>query len=165
MRYRREYIAGGCYFFTVVTARRRRLLAHPEALSLLRDALRHVRRHHAFQIDAMVVLPDHLHCIWTLPRDDDDFSLRWQLIKRYYHKHTAAEKPCWQKRFWEHHILDDADYRNHVDYIHYNPVRHGYVLQPGQWPHSSFRRFVRRGFYTPDWGGADPRIPPGVGRE
>src|SRR5699024_8025719 len=129
MRYRREYIAGGCYFFTVVTARRRRLLAHPEALSLLRDALRHVRRHHAFQIDAMVVLPDHLHCIWTgdalrhvrrhhafqidamvvlpdhlhciwtLPRDDDDFSLRWQLIKRYYHKHTAAEKPCWQKRF------------------------------------------------------------------
>src|SRR5699024_9807895 len=137
MQYRRDYSNGGCYFFTVVTARRRPLLANEAMLVLLRDAFRRVRFRHPFAIDAAVIMPDHLHCVWTLPPDSDDFSLRWQQIKRYFSLHAGQPLPCWQKRFWEHRIRDEQDYANHVDYIHYNPVKHGYVRSPGEWPYSS----------------------------
>jgi putative transposase len=165
MRYRRAYHAGGCYFFTVVTAERRPILAATERVELLRAAIQRVMRLHPFSIDAMVVLPDHLHCIWTLPEADADFSRRWRLIKTHFSRHAAVPLPCWQPRFWEHLIRDDNDYAHHVDYIHYNPVKHGYASGPGEWPYSSFGRFVARGQYSADWGQRAPDIPEDVGRE
>jgi putative transposase len=165
MRYRRDYRHGACYFFTVVTARRRPIFARPESVDLLRDAFRHVRQRHPFQVDAMVVLPDHVHCVWTLPANTADFSLRWQQIKRYFSSQTSWSAPCWQKRFWEHRIRDDRDYANHLDYIHYNPVKHGHVACARQWPYSSFGKWVARGAYAPDWGGVAPELPERVGHE
>lgn len=165
MRYRRDYRQGGCYFFTVVTARRRRILTHAASITLLRQAFRHVRQRHPFHIDAVVVLPDHLHCVWTLPPECSDFSLRWQQIKRYFSTHIDAQLPCWQKRFWEHRIRDERDYANHLDYIHYNPVKHGYVTRAQAWPHSSFGKFVKQGVYAPDWGVSPPDLPNHIGQE
>ena len=163
--YRRHRIAGGCYFFTVaIHDRRLRLLT--DDIEQLRVAFRTVKQHHPFGIDAIVVLPDHLHCIWTLPESDDDFSLRWRQIKsafsqgipfgerRSASRREKGERGIWQRRYWEHAIRDDDDYQRHVDYIHFNPVKHGYVAQPAEWPHSSFRRFVRLGIYPHDWAGS-----------
>lgn len=165
MRYRRAYHAGGCYFFTVVTANRQPVLASPARIGLLRGAMRYVMKRHPFSIDAMVVLPDHLHCIWRLPDTDSDFSMRWRLIKTHFSRNAGLNAPCWQRRFWEHLIRDDDDYAHHVDYIHYNPVKHGYVAQAGQWPHSSFMRYVTAGQYDADWGQSAPDLPGDVGQE
>jgi putative transposase len=116
-----------------------------------------------FTIDAWVVLPDHLHCVWTLPSGDDDFSTRWRLIKTIFARSFAAderrsdarrrhqERGIWQRRFWEHSIRDDSDFAAHVDYVHFNPVKHGYVAQVADWPYSTFKACVRRGFYPVDW--------------
>lgn len=167
MKYRRAFIPGGSYFFTVVTDRRRPLLATPPAIDLLRNAFRTVRTARPFTIDAIVILPDHLHCIWTLPPEDDDFSTRWRLIKTWFTKHyEPALRPTpypartvkgaqrlWQQRFWEHALRDDTDFSRHVDYIHYNPVKHGLVGDVGDWAHSSFHRYVEKGIYPTDWGG------------
>ena len=160
--YRRHRITGGCYFFTVaIHDRRLRLLT--DHIEQLRVAFRTVKQHHPFGIDAIVVLPDHLHCIWTLPESDDDFSLRWRQIKTAFSRQIPfgerrsasrsekGERGIWQRRYWEHAIRDDDDYQRHVDYIHFNPVKHGYVVQPAEWPYSSFRRFVRLGIYPHDW--------------
>ena len=156
--YRRVRVKGGCYFFTTVTAARRPILI--DNISKLRNAFRHVRINHAFTIDAIVILPDHMHCIWTLPDGDDDFSMRWRLIKSAFSRHLPVipykgkrqrEKGIWQRRFWEHLIRNDGDFQKHVDYIHYNPVKHGYVEHVADWPYSSFHRFVRQGVYTVDW--------------
>jgi len=109
-----------------------------------------------------VVLPDHLHRIWQMPDQDADFSRRWRLIKRYFSIGMDAEvsrrreKQIWQRRFWEHLVRDEEDWRQHMDYIHYNPVKHGYVKTPYDWPHSSFRRAVKHGLYPPDWGASQP---------
>ena len=117
------------------------------------------------RIDAIVVLPDHLHCIWSLPDGDDDFSTRWRQLKsafshrvppgerRSASRLAKGERGVWQRRFWEHALRDEADYRQHVDYIHYNPVKHGHVQHVRDWPHSSFHRFVQRGIYPPTWAG------------
>lgn len=166
MRYRRAFVPGASYFFTLVTEKRRPVLASSEAVGVLRDAFRAVRSTRPFELDAVVVLPDHLHCIWTLPPDDADFSTRWRLIKTWFTKHcdpalrfspnhgrlVKREQAVWQHRYWEHMLRDEADFIKHVDYIHFNPVKHGLALSPGEWAFSTFRRFVESGVYTADWG-------------
>lgn len=160
--YRRAYQPGGYYFFTVVTHERRSILTNPDVLERLRAAFRHVMATQPFVIDAMVVLPDHLHCLWCLPVDDHNFSSRWRMIKHYVSTGLEAplnqrkEKLIWQRRFWEHLIRDEEDWRRHMDYIHYNPVKHGYVLRSADWPHSSFLRAVNQNLYPPDWGTYEP---------
>ena len=161
VQYRRHYVPGGTYFFTVALRDRRSdlLVARVEDL---RASFRHVLEKHPFHIDAIVILPDHIHAIWTLPADDTDFSGRWRALKSCFVRrirreevpigmNSRGEALLWQRRFWEHWIRDETDYRHHVDYIHYNPVRHGYVATPRQWPYSSFHRFVARGDLAPDW--------------
>jgi putative transposase len=144
MQYRRATMEGGTYFFTLVTYNRQRLLCLPTNVSLLRDAFGYVIGKHPFTIDACVVLPDHLHCIWTLPQGDSNFSTRWRLIKSYFSRkcdtllpenlsisqQKKQERAIWQRRFWEHLIRDEVDFKNHVEYIHYNPVKHGLVQAP-----------------------------------
>jgi putative transposase len=162
--YRRNFVAGGCYFFTVNLAERRlRLLT--DNIDLLRRAFRYARLRHAFAIDAIVVLPDHLHTIWTLPDGDGNFAVRWQLIKANFSRRLPKEervsssrlrkreRGIWQRRYWEHTIRDEDDFARHVDYIHFNPVKHGHVERVAAWPFSSFHRFVRLGLYPEDWAG------------
>jgi len=161
--YRRYRVPGACYFFTVnLQNRRQRLLV--DYIDVLRSVMRKVQQQHPFYIDAMVVLPEHLHCIWTLPVDDADFSLRWRQIKanfsRQLPKHeplTASrahkqERGIWQRRFWEHVIRDETDFSRHVDYIYFNPVKHGLVARVVDWPFSSFHRDVQRELYPATWG-------------
>ena len=162
MRYRRLPIAGQSYFFTVVTAERRPVFADPDMVGLLRRTVRDVRRTHPFTIQAAVILPDHLHMIWEMPEHDGDFPMRWRLIKRAFSRQcglppaTSPERSArgyrgvWQHRYWEHRIRDAADFENHVNYIHMNPVKHGYCADPADWPHSSFRRFMAVGLGGPD---------------
>lgn len=166
MQYRRDRTAGGTFFFTVVTHKRRKILCDTDNVGILRDAFKHVKKRHPFEIDAFVLLPDHLHCIWTLPDGDMDFSKRWRLIKSYFtrgcdegysldrscSKEKKKEQAIWQRRFWEHRIRDDGDRERHVEYIHYNPVKHGLVKSPHDWAHSSFHRFVKEGMCSKDWG-------------
>jgi len=157
VRYRRTYITGGTYFFTVVSARRKPIFASTDVVDILRRAFRHVRANHPFQIDAICILPDHLHCLWTLPDNDSDHSTRWRLIKTRFTRACGENvaRPVWQKRYWEHLIRDEDDFRRHVDYIHYNPVKHGLADRPIDWTYSSFDKWIERGHYPPDWG-TDP---------
>jgi putative transposase len=165
MRYRRARVGGASYFFTVVARDRAPVLTWPPVLPLLGAAFRAVRERTTFATDAIVVLPDHLHCIWTLPAGDADFSGRWRRVKRFVTARAGIGR-IWQPRFWEHLIRDEDDYRHHVEYIHYNPVKHGFVNAPREWRHSSFHRHVAAGRYPVDWGsGVAPRLPAGVGRE
>mgnify|MGYP001195774301 CR=1 FL=1 len=164
MHYRRALQKGGRYFFTLVTHDRKPIFNHPETVFLLRNTFKRVKRNYPFDIDAAVILPDHLHCIWTLPCHDDDFSTRWRLIKSGFAKAYGHPLPLWQNRFWEHLIRDEQDYRQHLDYIHFNPVKHGYVQSPGQWPYSSFHRFAALGFYDEGWG-RSVELPDSVGNE
>lgn len=165
MQYRRVFVPGATFFFTVVTARRRPLFRDAAACDLLRQAFRQVARQRPFTVNAMVVLPDHLHCLWTLPPEDADYPTRWRLIKTWVTQRYDAGHSLWQPRYWEHLIRDDTDYRQHVEYIHYNPVKHGYVSRPAQWPYSSFRRYVKEGLYEEDWGSTEPVWTGEVGRE
>lgn len=168
MKYRRCIIPGATYFFTLVTYNRMRILAEKKEVTLLREAFRYLMDRHPFQMDACVILPDHLHAIWTLPEGDHDYSMRWRLIKSYFthraHEMSGVltesrvgkhEMALWQRRFWEHCIRDDADFENHLHYIHYNPVKHGLVGSPGEWPYSSFKHWVQNGVYTADWGSGE----------
>ena len=148
--------------FTVALLERRRHLL-TENIDVLREAFRAVRKERPFCIDAIVVLPEHLHCIWTLPEGDADFSTRWRLIKarfarrlptgerRSIRRLDKGERGIWQRRFWEHLIRNDDDLTRHVDYIHYNPVKHGWVRDVADWPYSSFQRYVRLGIYPSNW--------------
>ncbi|RZB33575.1 MAG: putative transposase [Desulfobacteraceae bacterium Eth-SRB2] len=180
MRYRRARTKGGTYFFTVVTFKREKIFAQPANILLLRESFRYVMEKHCFKIDAFVLLPEHLHCIWTLPEGDRAFSKRWRLIKSYFTRkcdvkdknkpHEARirkqEQAVWQRRFWEHLIRDEKDFTNHVDYIHYNPVKHGLVKTPKDWEYSSFHRYVREGKYNVNWGaGQDMDLDSSVGKE
>ncbi len=173
MRYRRSNIGGGTYFFTLNLAERsRRLLV--DHLDLLRDALRIVKQRHPFHIDAMVVLPDHVHAIWTLPPGDVDYPIRWMLIKGAFSRRLPrgeridasrrgkGERGIWQRRYWEHTLRDEEDFRRHVDYVHYNPVKHEYVTHPSEWPHSSIHRYIGSGILPPDWGAAIASLDDGV---
>jgi putative transposase len=178
MRYRRANVQGGTFFFTVVTYKRIKIFSNPVNIDLLRGAMKKVMQKHPFKIDAFVLLPDHLHCIWTLPEGDADFSTRWRLIKSHFSRNinlspvgwveernptidacTASrqkkkEKPIWQRRFWEHLIRNQKDLNQHIEYIHYNPVKHKLTKTPGDWAYSSFHRYVSRGLYDSNWGAA-----------
>jgi putative transposase len=170
--YRHREQPGRTLFFTVVSFDRRPHLATTTARPILRKALIETCRERPFQTLAQVLLPDHIHAIWTMPPDDGDFSLRWRLIKtrvtqalreagmdvtnprpsrRERHDHAV-----WQPRFWEHVIRDDDDLRRHVEYIHWNPVKHGLVERVRDWPWSTFHRYVREGLYPADWGSSEP---------
>ena len=155
MQYRRARTKGGTYFFTLVTHNRRKLFGTDENITTLRSAFKYVMDQHPFTIDAHVILPEHLHFIWTLPEMDRNFSIRWQLIKSYFTRNCTSgsiKQTVWQRRFWEHCIRDGKDMKNHVEYIHYNPVKHGWVKAPVEWKLSSFHRYVQDGVYTRDWG-------------
>jgi len=162
--YRRHRVPGGTYFFTINLLDRRAdlLTRHIDAL---RAAVRRTRDERPFHIDAWVVLPDHMHCVITLPPGDVDYSNRIKAIKIRFVRAVApqerrsavriakGERGIWQRRFWEHTLRDEADYARHIDYVHYNPVKHGHATTMAQWPHSTFHRWVRRGAYPTDWGG------------
>jgi putative transposase len=162
--YRRNFVPGGTYFFTVNLANRRsRVLT--EQIAPLRAAFAYVRDRRPFSIEATVILPDHLHAIWTLPDGDHDFATRWRLIKSAFSRAlpdrefvsasrvSKGERGIWQRRYWEHTLRDENDFARHADYIHFNPVKHGYVGGAADWPHSTFHRMVRSGVYPEDWGG------------
>ncbi len=165
MQYRRSRLAGGCFFFTLVTYHRRPIFADHAHVDLLRLVIRNVMLRHPFTIDAIVVLPDHLHCVWTLPDGDADFSTRWRLIKGNFSRGCQVgkndsinasrvakkERTIWQRRFWEHEIRDERDFRHHVDYIHFNPVKHGLVSAVQDWQYSSFNYYCQRGIYPQNW--------------
>lgn len=167
MDYRRNYVPGGTFFFTVVTFKRRQFLCTPLARHHLRSALRVCRQRWPFCIDALVLLPDHLHTIWTLPPGDSDFSKRWGWFKKEFTqqylacggledgvslgKHADGRRGIWQPKFWEHTCTDETEFAQLADYVHYNPVKHGLVRCPTDWPYSSFHRFVRMGAYPSDW--------------
>ena len=164
MQYRRSNIPGGTYFFTVVTHQRAPWLREASAVTALGDVMRKVREHRPFETLAMVVMPDHLHCIWRLPADDADFSTRWMLIKQglvHRLRGRMGVQTFWQARFWEHTLRDERDVEQHTHYIHFNPVKHGLVQQVCDWPHSTFHRYVKNGVYPADWGIA-PGVLPGV---
>jgi putative transposase len=173
VRYRRNFVAGGTYFFTVtILDRRSRVLV--DHLDALRAAFRATRRASPFTIDAIVVLPDHLHIVMTLPAGDADYTNRWRLIKRRFTnaltkvgvpiaRHRNGELALWQRRFWEHTIRDDGDFERHVDYIHFNPVKHALVARVRDWPYSSFHRYVKQGLLPLDWGGTAEQAPMGFG--
>lgn len=163
-RYRRMRIDGGVFFFTVVLADRSSTLLVDQIVRL-RRIHESVRKRLPFEVVAVCVLPDHIHAIWALPEHDSNYSLRWSLIKsgfsrglevdtvRSPSKSRKRERGVWQRRFWEHTIRDDADLERHVDYIHFNPVKHDYVTRTGDWPYSSFHRYVRDGILASDWAG------------
>ena len=167
-RYRRSR-TGSTYFFTLVSYHRRPILCLPPLRSALRRALEDVRLTRPFDIDAWVLMPDHLHCIWTLPDGDTDYSTRWAIIKSSVSRFalvstvsTGTRNPSrikhrdasiWQRRFHEHEIRDDRDFERHMDYIHFNPVKHGHVASAAGWPYSTFHRYVKQGVYPADWGG------------
>ena len=161
--YRRNRTCGACYFFTATLRDRnsRHLTNH---IDLLRESIRRIRAERPFTLDAIVILPEHLHSLWTLPPEDADYSGRWRAIKSAFTRalvkqgiHIAqdhrSEYKLWHRRFWEHTIRNERDYAAHVDYIHFNPVKHGHVSRVIDWPYSSFHRYVKRGLLPADWGG------------
>jgi putative transposase len=162
--HRRAFIPGGCWFFTVNLLERQKSLL-VEHIELLRLAVAATRRNRAFTIDAFVVLPNHLHAVWTLPPGDADFSTRWWLIKSAFPRTLPKEerlsavrierheRGIWQRRFWEHLVRDEAPYARHVEYCYINPVKHRLVSRVSDWPHSSFHRDVRAGIFPEDWAG------------
>ena len=155
MKYRRVKVNNASYFFTVNLADRKRSLL-VDNIKLLRESIHKVKQKHAFRIDAIVILPDHLHAIWTLPKGDSDYATRWMLIKSHFSRNLPkieeisnsrikkCERGIWQRRYWEHLIRDNFDYEQHVNYIHYNPVKHGYVKKPSDWEYSSIHRFISK---------------------
>ncbi len=163
MRYRRAQVNEGTYFFTVNLAERRRFLL-VEYIDVLRKVVGMVKERHPFIIDAMVILPEHLHAVWTLPPGDADYPRRWMLIKTGFSRHipqgerrsasrtSKAERGIWQRRYWEHLIRDEGDFARHVDYIHFNPVKHGHVQRAADWPYSSIHRHIEAGMIDRDWG-------------
>ncbi|MEW8507479.1 MAG: transposase [Candidatus Thiodiazotropha sp.] len=167
--YRRARVPGGIYFFTVVTHKRKHLFSDGYARQCLREAISSVRIKYPFEIDAFCLLPDHLHAVWTPPEGDANYSKRWSAIKSLFSRRfrelanrfeaptdsrkTRGEQTFWQRRFWEHLIQNENDFRRHLDYIHFNPVKHGYVNSVSDWPWSSFHRYMNEGVYSNDWGG------------
>ena len=163
--YRRAYHPGGTWFFTVNLLERHGNDLLVREIDRLRTVVRRVRELHPFTIDAWVVLPEHMHCIWTLPAGESDFSMRWRLIKALFSRSlpkierrsavriAADERGIWQRHYWEHCIREDADYARHMDYVHVNPLKHRLVNRVVDWPYSSFHRLVQAGVYPADWCG------------
>lgn len=170
--YRRNYVPGGTYFFTVVAHQRRPILTAQRARTCLREALKTAQLERPFELTAIVLLPDHLHTVWVLPAGDSDYSTRWSHLKAEFTRSYLAaggnegernesrqrhrERGIWQRRFWEHTCRDEDDLKRLVDYVHWNPRKHGLVSRVKDYPWSSFHRFVQCGEYEADWGGTDP---------
>jgi putative transposase len=166
--YHRPSIPGGCFFFTVVTFHRQPFLTESNTRAALHAAFQQTMDRYPFRMDAICLLPDHLHCIWTLPEDTDDFSIRWRAIKGHFSTRyrelggipanispariQRREIGFWQRRFWEHTIRDEKDLNRHIEYIHYNPVKHGLVQNVRDWEWSSFHRYVHMGLIDENWG-------------
>jgi putative transposase len=154
--FRRHYKPGGTFFFTVVTHQRQPIFANEHSIVLLRDAFRREQQRRPFAIEAAIVLPDHLHFLLRLPVGDTDYPGRWRDIKKRVSRQLPLRgQKIWQRRYWEHTIRDERDWCNHLDYIHYNPVKHGYAGSPADWRWSSFLRWVERGVYDRNWGAGD----------
>lgn len=167
-QYIRSTTQGGIYFFTLVTYKRRKIFCNADFLHVFKQSIKYIQHRYPFEILAWVQMPDHLHCIWQMPIDDANYSMRWSQIKRLttqscpqYHlshdklnasKIKRNEKGVWQRRFYEHEIRNEQDLKNHLDYLHYNPVKHGLVDNVGDWQYSSFHRLVGEGYYPADWG-------------
>ncbi len=170
--YRRNMVPGGTFFFTVVTYDRRPLFHEELARICLREAWTQTAERLPFTCDAICLLPEHLHCIWTLPHLDTDYSARWRELKGTFSKLYLArggedgprcasrkrkrEAALWQRRFWEHTIRDQEDLEAHFHYVHFNPVKHRHVAGVKDWPWSTFHRYVQLGYYEPDWGETEP---------
>jgi len=162
--YRRIYTPGASWFFTVNLLKRQNNPLLIENINVLRSVFSEVKAKHPFRIDAVVILPDHLHCIWTLPEGDTNYSTRWNLLKGKFSRSLAKgeqlsnsrikrrERGIWQRRFWEHMLRNEEDFNRHLDYIHWNPVKHGYVSNVIDWPHSSVHKYVKMGWYPENWG-------------
>ena len=166
--YRRVKFKGAIYFFTLVTYKRQPIFSSTEPVSLLTKSIDRIKTYHPFNIETYCILPDHIHIIWSLPEDDHNYSMRIGQIKRRFSKLYAErfdlsietnesrqkrqELPIWQRRFWEHWIRDENDLNRHIDYIHYNPVKHGLVSRVKEWKYSSFLEFVDLGYYELNWG-------------
>lgn len=175
--FRRVFIPGGTWFFTVNLLERDRTLL-VDHVGELRHSIFRVKRRYPFRIEALVALPDHLHAIWTLPPGDSNFPLRWRLIRSAFSRTIPkderrsevrvrrGERGLWQRRYWEHSIRDQHDFKQHVAYCYLNPVKHGYVASPAAWPHSTIHRDVRCGRQQRDF---DPSLfvndPDFVGRD
>ncbi len=178
--YRRWFVAGGTFFFTVVVHRRRRLFDNLQAVALLGKVMRECHVKWPVTVNAIVLLPDHLHAMWTLPTGDTEYPKRWGGTKKEFTKawlttvgqavpdnssflSTARQRErrrdVWQPRYWEHTVKDENDFERHFDYIHWNPVKHGHARCPHEWPHSSFHRYVERGVYDRHWGCFTSRPP------
>ncbi|MDO9087695.1 MAG: transposase [Anaerolineaceae bacterium] len=169
--YRRLRINAGTYFFTVVTYNRIPLFNRPQCRDILHSAWLDTQRRFPFETKAICLLPDHLHCIWQLPEDDVNYSIRWKEIKRLFtiqylvgigpgekrneSRQKRGEAAIWQRRFWEHTIMDDEDFGRHFDYIHYNPIKHGYVEKASDWKWTSLHKYIKEGVYDNDWVGGD----------
>ena len=176
--YRRYFVSGGTYFFTLVALHRKHLFDSPEARNILGKIMRGEREKTPFQTVAIVLMPEHLHTIWTLPPGDEDYSARLRAIKAKFTSEwlkiaereekvtqgylAQRRRGIWQPRFMEHTIRDETDLHNHFNYIHYNPVKHGYAHSPNDWPWSSFHKYVMSGDYPMNWG-ADAIKPPDFG--
>ncbi len=169
--YRRVLIPGGTFFFTLVTFERIPILTSELSRQILKQVWKTVRDKHPFTCDAICLLPDHLHCIWTLPENDTNYAIRWAAIKALFSKKylqaggmegirsnsrkEKGEAAIWQRRYWEHCIVDDNDFSKHFDYIHYNPVKHNLVSSVSEWQWSSFHKYKLKGYYPEGWGEKD----------
>ena len=164
--YRRNRFSGGTYFFTVVLQDRSSNYLSNN-IQLLRQSFEYVRANNSYKTIAAVVLPDHLHVIWQLPKSDDDYPGRWKAIKSHFTrnitkidasivKNSRGEYALWQKRYWEHTIRNQQDLNTHINYIHFNPVKHGYVNHVNEWPYSTFHQYVKKGILPRDWGSDVP---------
>lgn len=163
--YRRFFRPGGTWFFTVNLLERKNNDLLVREIDLLRESIRKVKKQYPFEIVAWSVMPEHMHCIWKLPEGDADFPLRWRLIKSRFSRNLPNTEYCsparrkngergiWQRHYWEHLIRDETDLQKHIDYVHVNPLKHGWVNQVKDWPYSTFHVFVQRGLYPPDWCG------------
>ena len=175
--YRRLWQPGGTFFFTVVFAGRQPILDDARAVRLLGEAMRQARADHPFVTVGVVLLPDHLHTLWTLPADDTAYHIRWGTVKSRFTRQWLRIRPAaersltnaqrrqgrrglWQPRYLEHTIRDERDLEDHLNYIHCNPVKHGYVACPRDWPHSTFHRYVADGWYPADWACGSRPPPP-----
>jgi putative transposase len=180
MRYRRAIVPGATYFFTLITHLRKPLFAEQANVDRWHSAVSKVRRARPFSIEAEVIMPDHIHMIWALSEYDVGYANRIRLIKTAFTKSlqpsqiqsanasrvSKGERDVWQRRYWEHVIRDEKDFQAHVDYVHFNPVKHGLVERPSDWPHSTFAQWVEQGSYDPWWGSDDmPPLPDWAGRE
>ena len=180
-QYRRSKLEGGTFFFTLVTYNRLPILTGDTARELLHEAWLNVCARYPFETLAVCLLPDHLHCIWRLPEGDSDYPVRWKEIKRWFtrmyllkigpgmerneSRQKRKEVAIWQRRFWEHTIRDEQDLLAHMDYIHYNPVKHGYVKEPVDWKWSSFLSYARKDMREIDWRKSDAERGNPAGRE